>query len=73
MSHEKGKTESSGRSFLAPDVDETIGDSTRRNVQGEETAARGRGKDEQQSHPRESATKPRPAAPPQSEPNIVRC
>ena len=67
MSNGKDKKGFSGLSSLASDVDETVGDSTRRNVQGEKPASRARSKDEQQPHPRESAVKPR-RAPPQSEP-----
>ena len=69
MSDGKDKKGFSGLSSLASDVDETVGDSTRRNVQGEKAAASpGRSKDEQQPHQRESGAKPRPAPPPQSEP-----
>ena len=68
MSDGKDKKGFSGLSSLTSDVDETVGDSTRRNVQGKKPASQGRSKDEQQPHPRESAAKPRPAPPPQSEP-----
>ena len=70
MSDGKDKKGFSGLSSLASDIDETVGDSKRRNVQGEKPASRGRSKNEQQPHPRESAAKPRPA-PPQSEPEVV--
>ena len=73
MSDGKDKRGFSGLSSLASDIDETVGDSTRRNVQGEKPAARGRSKDDQQPHLRESAVKRRPASPPQSEaePQVV--
>ena len=58
MSDGKGERGFSGLSSLASDVDETVGDSTRRKVQGEKPAARGQGKDEKQPHPRETAAKP---------------
>ena len=72
MSDGKDKKGFSGLSSLASDVDETVGDSARRNVQGAKPAARGRSKDEQQP-PRESAAKPRPVPPPQLElePEVV--
>ena len=68
MSDGKDKKGFSGLSSLASDVAKTVGDSMRRNVQGEKPAARGRCKDEQQPAPRESVAKPRAAPPPQSEP-----
>ena len=68
MSDGKAKKGFSGLSSLASDVTKAVGGLTRPNVQGEKPAARGRSKDEQQPHPRESAAIPRPAPPAQSEP-----
>ena len=64
MSNGQDEKGFSGLSSLASDVDETVGDSARRNVQGAKPAARGRSKDEQPP-PRELAAKPRPVPPPQ--------
>ena len=67
VSDGKDKKGFSGLSSLASHVDETVRDSTRRNVQGEKLVTRGRGKDEQQPHRRESAVKAIPAAARQAE------
>ena len=71
MSDDKNKKGFSGLSSLASDLDETVGDSTSWNVQGEKPGAGGRSKDERQPHPQESAPKPRSAPSPQSEPDVV--
>ena len=68
MNDRKDNKGFSGLSSLASDVDEIVADSKRRNVQWEKRLALRRNKDTQQSHPRESAEKPRSAPPCPSEP-----
>ena len=68
MSERRDNKGFSGLSSLTSDIDETVDNSKRRNVQGEKPAVGGRSKDEQRPHAQESASNPRPTPPRKSEP-----
>lgn len=71
MNHGKNNKGFSGLSSLTSDIDHTIADSRRRNVQGEKSVARGRNKNEQQPRSQKPAAMPMSAVPQHSEPEAI--